>query len=409
MAATVARGSGNYFSNALTDGYIPGDAATGHVIRYIDGFVDALEPYDTPFLTTIGIGGEIDNPKPEWGQRYQLPHRITLDSNLTNVATTMVVDTGQGAYLQQYMVLKILDSTNGDEIVWIDQAPADWTGADSPDIIRAQGGTSAVAHTAPLTVEVIGVAEPATVDHAESAYVFGDFQYNRFQRFGGMIPMDNLGRVTPNHEIKGDQLLERIREKAKDFKLQLEKAIVHGKRQTGTPDDSAKRPDLMGGIQQFLTTNVTDLNGAALTVASLEEATADVWDLVDDKLATTLYMNMNTKRIVSRLLEPIRFTNMGASQTSVDTRFTRVTLDTGTFNFVVSRYMPDGEIWGLNPRDLKVHPYKGGRWAIRDLETQGDYSKKAIWGTYTLIFKRERAAFRIHDFDTTLSNYSMGV
>jgi hypothetical protein len=409
MAQTVARGSGNYYSNSLTDGYIPGDAATGHVLRYIDGFVDALEPYDTPFLSTIGIGAELDNPKPEWGQRYQMPHRVTLDSNLTNVATTMVVDTGQGAYLQQYMVLKILDSTNGDEIVWIDQAPADWTGADSPDIIRAQGGTVGVAHTAPLTVEVIGVAEPATVDHAESPYNFGDLQYNRFQRFGGMIPMDNLGRVTPNHEIKGDQLVERIKEQAKLFKLQLEKAVVHGRRQVGTPDESAKRPDMMGGIGQFLTTNVTDLNGAALTVASLEEATADVWDLVDTNLATTLYMNMNTKRILSRLLEPIRFTNMTPSQTSVDTRFTRVTLDTGTFNFVVSRYMPDGEIWGLNPRDLKIHPYKDSRWSIRELATQGDYSKQAIHGVYTLIFKRERAAFRIHDFDTTLSNYSLGL
>lgn len=407
--ATIQRQEGSHYSNSLTNGYIPGDAATGHVVRYIDEFVDALDPYDTPFLTTIGIGKEIDNPKPEWGQRRQLPHQVTLGASMTNVQTTLTVDTGQGAYLQQYMVLLIVDPTNGNERVWIPTAPAGWSAADAPDVIRAQGGDTAVAHTAPLTVEVIGIAEPVNVDHAETSYLFGDWDYNYLQRFGGYLEFDNIGRYVPNHEIKGDQLLEHIEEKAKDYKLLLEKAVINGRRQAGTPDASAKRPMMMGGIGQFLTTNVFDQSDALLTVAALENATADVWTKVDTRLANTLYMNMNTKRILDRLIEPIRFTNMGANDTRVDMRFTGVRLETGDFRFVVSRYMPDGEIWGLTPSSISIHPFKNSRWSVRDHETDGDYSKRSIHGVYTLIMKKERQMFRIHNFDTTLANYTMGL
>lgn len=403
---TVARGDGNYFSNGSTGGYIPGNAATGHFLRYIDSFVDALEPYDTPFVSTIGISEELDNPQPEWGQKYQLPHRVTLNTSMDNSQDEMILSSGHGVYIQQYTVARILDSTNGDEIVWVDTAPSVWAGANTPDIVRAQGGTSAVAHTAPLTIEIIGVAEPNSVDHADTPYVWGDFKYNRFQRFGGKIDMDNLGRVTPNHEIKGDQLVARIEEKAKDFKLQLEKAVIFGGRQVGTPDKA--QPDMMGGIGYFLSTNVFNQSGAKLTVAAMEDATATVWSRVETGIPTTLYCNMNTKRIIDRLVEPIRFTASGPSATDFDFRVKRLALETGEFNFVVSRHMPDGEIWGLNPKDIKIHPYKDSRWSVREHETQGDYSRKSIHGVYTLLFPYEGRAFRIYGFNTSLSAYAIG-
>lgn len=402
--ATIQRQTGSHYSNSLTNGYIPGDAATGHVIRYIDEFVDALDPYDTPFLTTIGIGKEIDNPKVEWGQRRQLPHQVTLNSNITDSAEGVVLASGQGAYLQQYMVLKIED-----ELVWIDEPPSTWTGADTPDVIRGVAGTTAAAHTAPITVEVVGIAEPVNVDHAETSYIFGDWDYNHFQRFGGYLQFDNIGRYTPNHEIKGDQLLEHIEEKAKDYKLLLEKAVIHGRRAAGTPDASGKRPMMMGGISQFLTTNVFDQSDANLSVAALESATSTVWQRVDTNLANTLYMNMNTKLILDRLIEPVRFTNMGPGDTTLDMRFTGVRLSTGTFKFVVSRYMPDGEIWGLTPSSIGLHPFKNSRWSIRDHETQGDHSKRSIHGVYTLIVKKERQMFRIYNFNTDVNDYAMGV
>ena len=402
--ATIQRQDGSHYSNSLTNGYIPGDAATGHVVRYIDEFVDALDPYDTPFLTTIGIGKEINNPKVEWGQRRQLPHQVTLASDVNSSAEGIPLSSGQGAYLQQYMVLKIEN-----ELVWIDEPPSTWTAADTPDVIRGMAGTTNVSHTAPVTIEVVGIAEPVNVDHAEGSYIFGDWDYNYLQRFGTYLEFDNIGRYVPNHEISGDQLLEHIEEKARDLKLLLEKAVINGRRAVGTPDASAKRPMMMGGISQFLTTNVFDQSGADLTVNALENATADVWQKVDTKLANTLYMNMKTKRILDRLIEPIRFSSMGSKDTSVDLRFTGVRLETGDFKFVVSRYMPDGEIWGLTPSSISIHPFKNSRWSIREHETQGDYSKKSIHGVYTLVVKKERQMFRIHNFNTDLADYTMGL
>src|SRR6478752_5916782 len=214
MATTVVRANANTYSTALTGGVVPGDAATGHVIRYIDGFVNALEPTLTPFLTLFGVGGEIDQRKVEWGQSYQLPHVVTLNTTMNNSQTTMVLATGEGSYLQQYMVLRIIDGVTNDEIVWIPTAAADWDAADTPDIIRAQGGTSAAVHTAPLasSIQVIGTAEPQNEDHAQGSFLYGDWQYNYFQRFGTMLQFDRAARYQPNWETKGDQLTTRVTE-----------------------------------------------------------------------------------------------------------------------------------------------------------------------------------------------------
>ena len=409
MTTTVVRADGNTYSTGTTGGVIPGDAATGHVIRYVDGFVNALEPDETPFLTLFGVGNEIDQRKVEWGQSYQLPHVVTLNTTMNNSQTSLVVTSGQGSYLQQYMGLRIIDPTNGDEIVWINSAPTAWGTADTPDVIRAQGGTSAVAHTAPLTIQVIGIAEPQNVDHAQGSYLYGDWQYNYFQRLGLYLEFDKAARYQPNWEKKGDLLKTEITEKGKDLKILLEKALIYGRRQAGTPDPSGKRPEMLGGITQFLTTNVYNQSAAALTIAALETATADVWSKVGAKMPTTLWMNMNTKRILDRLIEPIRFTNMGAKDTSIDLRLTSVRLETGEFSFGVNRYMPDGEIWGIDSSMGKVHPGKNLAWHLKELPTSGDYDKLAVSGDYTFVLKAERKQFRIYGFDTTLANYSMGV
>ena len=409
MATTVVRADGNTYSTGITGGVVPGDAATGHVIRYVDGFVDALEPEETPFLTLFGTGPEIDQRKVEWGQSYNLPHVVGLNTTMNNSQTTIIVNSGEGSYLQQYMVLRIIDPTNGDEIVWISVAPGSWGSADTPTIVRAQGGTSAVVHTAPLTVQVIGIAEPQNVDHPQGSYLYGDWQYNYFERFGLYLQFDKAARYQPNWERKGDLLKTEITEKGKDLKILLEKALIYGRRQAGTPDPSAKRPEMLGGITQFLTTNVYNQSSAALTIAALETATADVWNKVGAKMPTTLWMNMNTKRIVDRLIEPIRFTNMGPKETSIDLRLTNVRLETGDFSFGVNRYMPDGEIWGIDSSMGKVHPGKNLAWHLKEIATGGDYDKLAVSGDYTFVLKAERKQFRIYGFDTTLANYSMGV
>lgn len=409
MATTVVRANANTYSTGTTGGVIPGDAATGHVIRYIDGFIDALEPTLTPFLTLFGVGEEIDQRKVEWGQSYQLPHVVGLNTTMNNSQTSMIVNSGEGSYLQQYMVLRIIDATNGDEIVWISVDPGSWGGADTPTIVRAQGGTSAVSHTAPLTVQVIGTAEPQNVDHAQGSYLYGDWQYNYFQRFGTKLQFDRAARYQPNWEKKGDQLTTRMTEKGQDLKIQLEKALIYGRRQAGTPDPSAKRPELMGGITQFLTTNVYNQSGAALTAAAIETATADVYNKVDYNMPTTLWGNMKTKLIIDRIIEPIRFTNMGPKDNEIDLTLQGIRLETGMFTFKINRYMPDGELWGIDASMGKVHPGKNLAWHTEKLPSSGDYDIMSVSGDYTFVLKAERKQFRIYGFDTTLSNYSMGV
>jgi hypothetical protein len=318
---------------------------------------------------------------------------------------------GEGSYIQQYTVLRIQDSVTNDEIVWVSTAPTAWGSADTPDIVRAQGGTSAAVHTAPLaqSIQVIGTAEPQNVDHAQGSFLYGDWQYNYFQRFGTMLQFDRAARYNPNWETKGDLLTQRMTEKGTDLKIQLEKALIYGRRQAGTPDPSAKRPELMGGITQFLTTNVYNQSSAALTAAAIETATADVFNKVDYNMPTTLWGNMKTKLIIDRIIEPIRFTNMGPNDNKIDLTLQGIRLETGNFDFKINRYMPDGELWGIDASMGEVHPGKNLAWHTEKLPSSGDYDKMSVSGDYTFILKAERKQFRIYGFDTTLANYSMGV
>ncbi len=406
----IAPQTGNvYSSTTFAGGYVPGSADVGgHFMRYVDEFVDALEPYNTPFLSKIKKGKSANQPVLEWGQRHQRPHRTTLQTTMTGGQTSLVVASGDGKIFSQYMVLRLIDATLGDEIVWVNSAV---DGTDTLPIVRAQAGTSATAHTTTTctAIEIIGTAEPTTgVDHPVSPIIYGDWAKNYFQRFGGSIPMDRQERHTPNFERNGDQLLSLIEEEAKNQKLLLEKALIRGLRQQGTPVSGAVRPGLMGGIPQFLgttTANATALSSSLLSIYDIETLSNTVWSAVGDNLQRTLCMSMNTKRIFNRLINNFRQADMNT--TSIKLKLDRVELETGAFDVMVVRYMPDGEIWGLDFSKMELVPYEGLDWHVEDQSqsTRGDWDLYSISGDFSFMLKNEPSMWRLSGFDTTASNY----
>lgn len=399
----VGVGTYNPYRSGVTGGTIPGDANTGHLKRDISAFVEAMEPTETPIYSTALSKGRkrtVEQVKVESGIKHRRIFKTALSANHNNSTTTLTVGTTDIKLLQKHMVLRIVDATNGDEIVWCTADPD--LGAGTIAILRAQGGTSAAAHDSGCVVQMVGTANPLNgPDFVTSPVVYGEFINNYVQRFTAGIKLDRLARRTPDLERTGDKLVQFIQEETQNQKDLVERALIYGKPQEGSL--SSATPPLMGGIGHFLTTNTTNLAGAPLSAFDIEEITSSIWSAYGENVPKTLIMNLKTKRILNRLLNPYR--EITGSDTSLDLRFQKVTLETGTFEFMVSRYLPDGEIWGINWDNFEWCTYRDGNWSVEDVPETGFYNQKAISGTFSLLFRSEQASFRIYGFNTDLNAY----
>jgi hypothetical protein len=403
----------NAYSDGVSGGFIPGDAATGHLLRDVSDFMNELEPTKTPVLSMIKKTGTVSQLKYEWGLERLRPHSFPLANNLTTTTTSLNLGTTHIKKVQKYMVLRIVNPTLGDEIVWCSADPN--LSGGTITIVRGQGGTSdpGSTHTttAVTSIEVIGIAEPITgVDHAISPYLYGDLFWNTIQRFAGGPKMDNIARFTPDLERKGDKLLGLIREEGINQKILLEKAILLGGRQAGAP--STPTPPLMGGIRYYLGTadsnnNVRTVSGN-LGVYDFEEVMANVWGRYTNNVAKKCLVSMKTKRIINRLLNPFRATD-NIQNTGLNLKFDTFNLETGDISFFEPHpWMPDGEIWGLDFEGMELEHYTGegnGDWHVEINAKAGSYEWRTLVGVKGFKFEGEPRCWRITGFSTDLSQY----
>jgi hypothetical protein len=406
MAVTYVRGGQNTYGTATTGGTLaPGDAATGHIERFIFPWADAMEPLQTPILNKIKKGGSVNQYKVETGQHRNIVYTGTVTA-YTSGAGTLVLTAGQAARIQKYQVIEVEADTAGGtrEIFWVSAEP----NADNATltVVGAQGGTSASNHASGATWRAIGVAEPDLVDHVLGPVSYGDFTYNFVQRFASGIKIDDFANRIPNLEFGDDHLPRQIKQKQIDLKKQLELAVLKGGRQEGAPNTPTAR--MMGGVNFFIPSgNQTNLASALLSVYDLEQAIYDRWVDVDDNKAMDVLMNLKTKRILSSLKNP--GAQVMLNDTSLNLRLDSIDTDVGVIRPMVYRDIPDGEIWGINWEDLSLHPAEGQDWHIFRHVTDGDYSWRSISGQFTLRVAKSDAIWKLYGFDTTLANYPRNV
>ena len=405
MALTTSRSALNTFETAVTGGTNP----TANKIIHMADWAMRLEPEETPILSAVGIGSEIDQDIVYWGQSYQTPFVSAAAEDLAQGETDLDVTSSTGVYFNwPYAVLAITDYATGSttrldhstrELIQVSSVSTDTLA-----ITRAFGGTSDVAHSSGARVELVSVAMPQNTDFALVPVTFGDQKYNYFSRLYEMVQADDAERNQPTYENPTDVLIAKTTEKTKMLKLLLEKTILFGGRQRGQGTGGV--PSAMGGLDTFITTNVTNAGGANISIYSIEAELRDLWTAVGNNKATTLLMSANTAAIFDTSFNPYRQATM--SDTTGNFQLDSIKFRFGTFNVAVSRWVPDGIIYGVNLKDIKVHPFKGRNWQQKILATDGPYSKIAVSGDFTLIVKREQAMFKLWNFQTDLLQYNGG-
>lgn len=391
---TIVRANLNTFNTVedATGGTVPGDAATGHVMRMVEEFEDFLDPTETPFTSSMRKGAPVDQRKVEWGTGALTPNVATLNEALDTTEVDVDVNTGHGKRFQVDSIIKI-DS----EIMRV-------TGiaVDTLTVVRARGGSTAAAHTTAATIDIIGIGGLENSDYPQGPMTFGDLDHNFVQRFQRYLQIDLRENVTPNWEFRDSNHMAALMARtAKEVAILREKAALMGGREAGSSTASS----LMGGLDGYIASGTTyNLSAGLLDVQDLDTALSDLWTNVGpENAAKTAIMNMNAKRIVSSLINPNR--RFTSDTTKATLKFESVELDAGILTFMVSRYVPAGVIYFVNMDDISLHSYKNLDWHERMTATQGDYEKTALAGDFTIMFKNNATRAKIHNFSTTLADY----
>lgn len=387
MALTTLNKQVNSLSSTLTGGTVP----AGMIIRDVPDFIPFVRRSDTPMLGMVKKGAAKDMLVWEYGEGDLSPRKDTLGAAIADGTTTSVT-ASNGAFYQKWDLIKI-----DNEVLLVTNISTN-----TLTVVRGWGETSGAAHSNGATVNILGPAVPEGVDAPRSPVTRGELYETYPQIYEYTWEMTHRARVTPNYEIKSDQFKEELKRKMKEAAEDLNDLLLNGVKNKG--DGSGSNPSTMGGLREATKANVTDANGAALTLKMLLDAMQDVaYDVGEAEMGKTLMGNYFTKRIFNSYFNGSRRTTKSDSKLSLV--WDEVETDFGVVKFVVNYQMPDGELFIWKPEDASLHAYKGGDWSNGLYSTQGWYDRGFLRGDFGAIFQGDRRRLRIHNFSSNPTDY----
>lgn len=397
MAIQTVRGAINTRPSSITGGFQDANLIT----RDLTAFMDAIDRTDTPFLDSLSKGGGVNQFKHEWGIRAITPRPITLAAGINNSVTSIAWATGHGSRLQQGHLIRLEEGGNVEHI-WV---KADPTGDTTPVVKRGFQGTTAYAFTTAAKARAISIAMPENSDHPIAPITTGDNYFNYPQRLAKMIPMDRRAIKTPRYDYDGNQMERAMLDVGSELKVDLENALIVGRRHAGDPNPASTEPSTLGGLLQFceLSGNVYNLGGALLNVYHFEEALAALDLQIGANAGTKILGHLTGKRIINRLMNNRRDADM--KTTSANLTWDKMTIETGTYEFTHSRNMPENVFAVYNPKWVKYRPYDGLDWHEEELPHMGDYERRSISGDFTMEAMAPGSMALIQGFNIDLSLY----
>ncbi len=394
MAMTMFNGTQTTFNDNPTP--------AANKIVTVKQWAEALEPRATPLLSKIGFGDALDQRPWYWGQSQRMGFETTIAEVASAGEADIDVASGQGELFTKGTVVEIIDFLAGSTTV-LDQSTREVcivtaVSNDTVSMTRGQGGTADVEHASGAKIFVIGSAEKEAETTRTLTSVSRGFQfYNYFQRANAGVAADLAAQNMPTWEHpNGNPLMADLSEVTKAEKVKLEMGVWRGGRQAG----STTSPALMGGMDTFITTNVTNLAQAKLTFNLLESELRDLVKTVDGGAdGLTFLMSYNTASLFDRTINVIR--QATATDTTMSLMLDKVKFRFGTFDIMTSHWCRDGIIYGVRLNQMKVHPFKGLDWHLSKKEGKMhgvDHDQIWISGDFTFVLQKEASMFKLHSF-----------
>ena len=403
MAVQTVRAQQNTYAST-TNG---GTRDPNSVDTDISPFMDAIEERSTPFLNSVRKQGTANQRKHEWGLKAVMPRGSVVGTGgALAAATSIPLPVGHGVRFQQgHVILATRASDGAQEVFWVTEDPL-------PSALtarRARGGTTGLALAADDRLQIIGIAMPQNSDFPLGAITSGRRFFNYCQAFETHLTMSTQARYTPDYENpSGDWIASQMIDKGKELRQNLNDALLFSRRQAGSPDPADNDPAMMGGMFQYaeLSGNVYNLANALLAIETIDTAMADLDVAVGSNAGKMLLMNLKTKQIFNRLLNPVRKTSgIGVTANSADLTWDSVQLETGTYKFTHMHGIPDGQILVYDNKNIRYMPYTNLDWKEKDVPTKGDYVWRGMSGTFTFEAVGLPGFAVLRGFNTSLAAY----
>lgn len=336
-----------------------------------------LNPHQTPMISLVGFGESVSQVERQWFEDEMYADETTAAADLTNVATNLEV--ADGSIFEAKHVVKV-----GEELMLVTAV-----NGNNLTVTRGYAGTTAAAATTGAKVEFQFVEGVEGADARKARFKARKRVSNLTQIFDESISISGTAAATSEHGI--DDLYEYEKQKKLlELALQLEKAVINGVKYESA-DGKVRQ---MGGIRQFIKTNVFN-GGGALTLDKLGDAFQAIYEA--GGFATggnyKIIVGAKQKRALSAAdADKVSITRQDNGRGQVVDHFLS---DFGAAEILLNNNLAPDEVIIVDANRVEIKPLQGRDFSHTYMGAKGDYIEGQIVGEFTLEFHQEKAHARI--------------
>lgn len=356
--------------------------------------IQLIDPFDVGFLSYFGMSSldkEASATQHRWMEDSLRPLADQLNGAIADgAALTFVVD--NGAYFRAGDVIKIENEYI--RITAVNTGTNTCTTVASPNG-RGWGGTTAAGHADNTILEIIGVAKVEGDDTPGVARTTVKVEKSNYtQIFEDVVEISATLEAVEQY-APGSEYARQLAKTMKSLMIVIDKTFYYGKPKAA----AAGIPGAMAGLKHFITGNVTDATGGALSEINLLNALHACYD--DGGNPGSLFMTLLQKRFFNTFLgDTVRRTTLSEKTAGSVVDF--YTWDNGTLDVVIDRWMPKADVMGLTTSFVGFGPLRTRQLQHEILpKNSREVQRGQITGEYTLELKSESAHFLIYNLDVT--------
>lgn len=316
----------------------------------------------------------------------------TINEALDTSETGVDVQSGEGDLLKTGDIIKI-----DDELMYVASVATD-----TATVVRAYGGTTAASHSDDAVWQRVTIARLEGAAYTTGYTTLVSAPLNYTQIISEAIEITRTQKKMPTYGysdtmayhlsklIGGDSMIG-SRYKAGTLPILLENTFWYGKRQLGTKTVARA----MGGFNQFVTTNVTNLASAALTRKHIEDKAQAIYD-AGGRLDTIVVGSYLRRKISSFYEGSIRTDRSeergGATINTLQTDF-------GDLEVMWHPRCPAGELYLLDSSRCGWLTYDA--FDLYQHDTGGDSEVTDVVGEFSFCLVNEESHGRLYGASTT--------
>lgn len=337
-----------------------------------------LNPHQTPMVTLLGFGEPTTQVEHVWFEDEMYADETTATASALSGDTTIAV--ADGSIFEAKHVAKV-----GEEFVLV-------TSVNGNDltVTRGYAGTTPAAVNSGQKVEFQFVEGVEGSDARAGRFKARARKSNFTQIFDETIAISGTAAATSQHGI--DDLYEYEKQKKQqELALQLEKAVINGvKYESG---NGLVRQ--MGGLRNFVVTNVADAAGAVLTADKLNDSFQAIYE--KGGFATggnyKIVVGAKQKRAISNFASAnIHLDRLDNGRGQVVDHFVS---DFGQAEIVLNNNVDANEVFIVDANRAAIKPLQTREFFHEYMGAKGDYVTGQIVGEYVFELHQEKAHARI--------------